>query len=115
MADTETKQNPAEEIKTGAEPKLVKDETEKATTGVTEASTDAAASKSTEEKPAANTFGGMASQASGFATQAKDNVFSMFGGGPKKEKKEEDDVDEPSGSSKKQLGEVSSAYGTSNL
>jgi len=31
----------------------------------------------------------------------KDNVFSMFGGGPKREKKEEeDDVDEPSGSSK---------------
>ena len=36
------------------------------------------------------------------ATAAKDNVFSMFGGGPKKEKKEEEEVDEPSGSSKAQ-------------
>lgn len=36
------------------------------------------------------------------ATAVKDNVFSMFGGGPKKEKKEEaDEKDvEPSGSSK---------------
>lgn len=40
-------------------------------------------------------------------TAVKDNVFSMFGGGPKKEKKEETDegADEPSGSSKKQAVE----------
>lgn len=36
------------------------------------------------------------------ASAVKDNVFSMFGGGPKKEKVEEKDegADEPSGSSK---------------
>jgi Ran-binding protein 1 len=36
------------------------------------------------------------------ASAVKDNVFSMFGGGPKKEKAEEKDegADEPSGSSK---------------
>ncbi|KAF1345951.1 RanBP1 domain-containing protein [Delphinella strobiligena] len=40
--------------------------------------------------------------ASSAATTVKDNVFSMFGGGPKKEKKDEADegADEPSGSSK---------------
>jgi len=37
------------------------------------------------------------------ATTAKDNVFSMFGGGPKKEvKKDDDEVNERSGSSKAQ-------------
>ena len=42
------------------------------------------------------------------ATAVKDNVFSMFGGGPKKEKKEETDegANEPSGSSKAVKAEV---------
>jgi Ran-binding protein 1 len=41
----------------------------------------------------------------GAATSAvKDNVFSMFGGGPKKEKKDEDEeVNDRSGSSKAQV------------
>jgi len=59
--------------------------------------------KPTEEKT-------MTEQATEAATTVKDNVFSMFGGGPKKEKKEESNegADEPSGSSKatKQEGEV---------
>lgn len=43
-----------------------------------------------------------ASAAASTASAVKDNVFSMFGGGPKKEKAEEKDegADEPSGSSK---------------
>ena len=48
-----------------------------------------------------DTASSAATAVAGAATTAKDNVFSMFGGGPKKEtKKDEDDVDEPSGSSK---------------
>ncbi|USP78227.1 hypothetical protein yc1106_05501 [Curvularia clavata] len=71
---------------------LVKDETAKVTT-------DKAADKaettteSTESKP-------ITEKATEAAAAVKDNVFSMFGGGPAKAKKEEDDVDEPSGSSK---------------
>jgi len=75
---------------------LVKDETEKVTTGVTEAS------KPTEEKPAASVAETVTNAASSASAAVKDNVFSMFGGGPKKEKKEEvDDADEPSGATKK--------------
>lgn len=59
--------------------------------------------KPTEEKT-------VTEQATEAATAVKDNVFSMFGGGPKKEKKEETDegANEPSGSSKavKKEGEV---------
>jgi Ran-binding protein 1 len=71
---------------------LVQDETAKVTT-------DKAADKaettteSTESKP-------ITEKATEAAAAVKDNVFSMFGGGPAKAKKEEDDVDEPSGSSK---------------
>lgn len=46
-----------------------------------------------------------AAQASATATSMKDNVFSMFGGGPKKEKKEGEEVNEPSGSSKAKRAE----------
>ncbi|KAF2670348.1 hypothetical protein BT63DRAFT_413083 [Microthyrium microscopicum] len=49
---------------------------------------------------ASNAAAAVASTATTAATTAKDNVFSMFGGGPAKVKKEEEDVDEPSGSSK---------------
>lgn len=80
---------------------LVKDETEKVTTGVTEAP------KPAEEKPAASAAETVTNAASTAAAAVKDNVFSMFGGGPKKEKKAEaDDADEPSGVTKK-AGDVS--------
>lgn len=63
--------------------------------------------KPTEEKTVTEQATDAASSA---ATAVKDNVFSMFGGGPKKEKKEETDegANEPSGSSKavKKEGEV---------
>jgi len=95
MADTETKPEPTHEQPAAPGPKLVEDETEKATTAATEAP------KPSEEKSAPS-IAEMASNAAFSATTAvKDNVFSMFGGGPKKEKKEEaEEVDEPSGSSK---------------
>jgi Ran-binding protein 1 len=58
----------------------------------------------TEQKTVAETVTDSASNAAASvasaASAAKDNMFSMFGGGPKKEKKVEEDVDEPSGSSK---------------
>jgi Ran-binding protein 1 len=73
----------------------VKEETEKVTTGVTDA-------PKASEKPATATEK-IADAASSATTTVKDNVFSMFGGGPKKEKKEEvDDADEPSGATKKE-------------
>jgi len=62
-----------------------------------------------------DTAGSAAAAVSGVATTAKDNVFSMFGGGPKKEKREEEAVDEPSGSSKTKnevsLGPTSTTVG----
>jgi Ran-binding protein 1 len=78
---------------------LVKDETEKVTTGIAANKPDTTsattASASTDDKP-------LAEKVTEAATAAKDNVFSMFGGGPAKVKKEEvDDVDEPSGATKK--------------
>lgn len=55
--------------------------------------------KPTEEKTVTEQATDAATSA---AATVKDNVFSMFGGGPKKEKKEETDegADEPSGSAK---------------
>lgn len=92
MADA-AKPDPAATQSAAPGATLVKDETDKATTGVTE-------SKSTEEKPSVTE--NVTSAASAAAASVKDNVFSMFGGGPAKEKKkEEDDVDEPSGATKK--------------
>ena len=73
------------------------------------------------EKPKDSSYGDMANTAATSATSMasnaaatatatassmKDNVFSMFGGGPKKEKKEEEEVDEPSGSSKAKKAEA---------
>jgi len=58
---------------------------------------------STVASTVTDTASNAASTVASAATAAKDNVFSMFGGGPKKEAKAEtDDVDEPSGSSKAQ-------------
>jgi len=91
MADTDTKLNPADETKGSTEPQLDKDATDKLTTGVTEAEAPKTTTETITEK------------ASAAGSAVKDNVFSMFGGGPKKEKPEkteEDNVDEPSGSSK---------------
>jgi len=75
---------------------LVKDETAKVTT---DKASDKATTESKDDKP-------LAEKATEAAAAVKDNVFSMFGGGPAKVKKEEaDDVDEPSGASKPK-GEV---------
>jgi len=76
---------------------LVKDETDKVTTGIAanKPDTTSTASASTDDKP-------ITEKVTEAATAAKDNVFSMFGGGPAKVKKEEvDDADEPSGATKK--------------
>ncbi|KAI9667355.1 MAG: single stranded nucleic acid binding protein [Bathelium mastoideum] len=102
MAESDTKVDPAAQAASAQEPQLAKDETEKVTTGVTEATKDNAAAGG----EAGVTGESVTEKASNAATSVKENVFSMFGGGPKKEKKEEeDDVDEPSGSSKKKEGE----------
>ncbi|KAF2865514.1 RanBP1 domain-containing protein [Massariosphaeria phaeospora] len=102
MADS-AKPDPAAEQVAASGPQLAKDETAKVTTDVADEP------KATEEKPAsaaptvAETVTNTATSA---ATAVKDNVFSMFGGGPKKEKKEEvDDFDEPSGASKGKTAE----------
>ncbi|QKX59288.1 uncharacterized protein TRUGW13939_06420 [Talaromyces rugulosus] len=89
MSDaTETKPDPAST--TAAEETTT---TTTTTTAPAVEKTEAEEDKSVTEK--------VADAATGAATKASDNVFSMFGGGPKKEKKEEaDDADEPSGSSK---------------
>jgi len=88
------KPDPSAEQATAPGATQVKDETEKVTTGVTEAP------KASEEKSATEK---VAEAASSATTTVKDNVFSMFGGGPKKEKKEEvDDANEPSGATKKE-------------
>ena len=87
MAEADTTVNPPEQTESATEPKLDKDTTEKATTEEAEGS-----------KPATEAVTGTVDSA---ASAVKDNVFSMFGGGPKREKREEpDDVNEPSGSSK---------------
>lgn len=93
---TDTKLPPA-----SSEPTLAKDETNKVTSQATEDSTKPLTAQATDA------VSSVAETATVAATEAKDSVFSMFGGGAKKEKKpEEDDVDEPSGSSKKQAAEV---------
>jgi Ran-binding protein 1 len=85
MADTAHKlDTPAAD----AGPSLNEEATEKLTTGVTE--------KSEEEKPATIT-----EKATAATTAVKDNVFSMFGGGPKKDKVEEEEGEnDRSGSAK---------------
>lgn len=87
------------------EPRLAEHETKLATNPKGTEDSTAPASDVGEGKTVASTVSDTAAQAANTASQAasavKENVFSMFGGGPKKEKKaEEDDVDEPSGSSK---------------
>jgi len=72
------------------------------TTGAKDTATDTASKVASTVTDTTTTA---ASTIASAATAAKDNVFSMFGGGPKKETKpESDDVDEPSGSSKAQKG-----------
>ncbi|KAF2251206.1 hypothetical protein BU26DRAFT_517916 [Trematosphaeria pertusa] len=94
MSDT-AKPDPSAEQTAAPGATLSKDETAKVTSDVTDAP------KPAEEKPAASAAETVTNAASTAASAVKDNVFSMFGGGPKKEKKEEaDDVDEPSGASK---------------
>lgn len=101
MSDV-AKPDPAAEQATAPGATLVKDETAKVTT-------DIAANKSeTEAKDDKPVTEKAAEAAAGAAAAVKDNVFSMFGGGPAKVKKvEEDDVDEPSGASKSKTAEVS--------
>lgn len=78
---------------------LVKDETAKVTTDKLSDKPETAAATSTDDKPITEKATEAATSA---AAAVKDNVFSMFGGGPAKAKKEEtDDVDEPSGATKK--------------
>jgi Ran-binding protein 1 len=76
---------------------LVKDETAKVTTDI--AANKPATTETKDDKPITEKATEAAVSA---ATAVKDNVFSMFGGGPAKVKKEEvDDVNEPSGATKK--------------
>jgi Ran-binding protein 1 len=64
---------------------------------------EAAGEKAEDAKTTlADTASSAAAATASAATAVKDNVFSMFGGGPKKEKKVEEEVNEPSGSSKAQ-------------
>lgn len=85
MADTANKlEVPAAD----AGPTLNEEATEKLTTGTAE--------KSGEEKPATIT-----EKATAATTAVKDNVFSMFGGGPKKDKVEDEGAEnDRSGSAK---------------
>jgi Ran-binding protein 1 len=80
---------------------LVKDETAKVTTD--KASDKPETSTSTTTTTDDKTITEKATDAATSAAAAvKDNVFSMFGGGPAKAKKEEaDDANEPSGATKK--------------
>jgi hypothetical protein len=102
MADTAHKlETPAAD----AGPTLNEEATEKLTTG--------AAEKSEEEKPATIT-----DKATAATTAVKDNVFSMFGGGPKKDKVEEvEGENDRSGSAKaiaaKEGADVRSQYSSS--
>ncbi|KAF2643980.1 ran-specific GTPase-activating protein 1 [Massarina eburnea CBS 473.64] len=89
MADA-AKPDPAADQAAAPGATLVKDETAKV------ADVD---SKPADDKP-------VTEKVTETATAVKDNVFSMFGGGPKKEKREEvDDVNEPSGATKKNVPE----------
>jgi Ran-binding protein 1 len=76
---------------------LVKDETAKVTTDI--AANKETTTETKDDKPITEKATEAATAA---AAAVKDNVFSMFGGGPAKVKKEEvDDADEPSGATKK--------------
>jgi len=91
MADA--KPDPAADQAAAPSATLQQDETAKVTTDVT-------GSKPAEGTTGSSVTDTVASAASTATAAVKDNVFSMFGGGPKKERKETEDVDEPSGASK---------------
>ena len=94
------KPDPAAEQVANPAATLVQDETAKVTTDKLADKEAKPAAASSDDKP-------ITEKATEAAAAVKDNVFSMFGGGPKKEKKEEtDDVNDRSGSSKAQAGAV---------
>lgn len=100
MSDV-AKPDPAAEQVANPGATLVQDETAKVTTDKLADKEAKPAAASSDDKP-------ITEKATEAAAAVKDNVFSMFGGGPKKEKKEEtDDVNDRSGSSKAQAGAVS--------
>ena len=109
MSDT-AKPDPAADQAAAPHARLVEDETAKVTTGIaanktetTETGGTTASTETKDEKPITEKATEAATSA---AAEVKDNVFSMFGGGPAKAKREEaDDADEPSGASKPK-GEV---------
>ncbi|KAI4627120.1 uncharacterized protein J4E87_004462 [Alternaria ethzedia] len=87
------KPDPAAEQIANPAATLVQDETAKVTTDKASDKPETT-TESKDDKP-------ITEKATEAAAAVKDNVFSMFGGGPAKVKKEEaDDVDEPSGASK---------------
>lgn len=97
MAEPDTKVNPTQDNT----PNIA---TEADKNPVSEPANEAKGTGATAMEPKTSSVTGMASSAT---TAVKDNVFSMFGGGPRKEKKETtDDVDEPSGSSKAKPADV---------
>jgi Ran-binding protein 1 len=97
MSDV-AKPDPAAEQVANPGATLVQDETAKVTTDKLADKEAKPAAASSDDKP-------ITEKATEAAAAVKDNVFSMFGGGPKKEKKEEaDDVNDRSGSSKAQAG-----------
>jgi Ran-binding protein 1 len=97
MSDV-TKPDPAADQVANPAATLVKDETAKVTTDIA-ANKPATTTETKDDKPITEKATEAAVAA---ATTVKDNVFSMFGGGPAKVKKEEaDEADEPSGATKK--------------
>jgi Ran-binding protein 1 len=94
------KPDPAAEQVANPAATLVQDETAKVTTDkAADKPETTTTTESKDDKP-------ITEKATEAAAAVKDNVFSMFGGGPAKVKKEEtDDVNEPSGASKPK-GEV---------
>jgi Ran-binding protein 1 len=98
MSDV-AKPDPAADQAANPSATLVKDETAKVTTDIA-ANKESTTAISSDNKPLTEKATEAATSA---AAAVKDNVFSMFGGGPAKVKKEEaaDDIDEPSGATKK--------------
>jgi Ran-binding protein 1 len=86
---------------------LVKDETAKVTTDKAADQPETSSTTATDSKDDKTVTEKATEAATSAAATVKDNVFSMFGGGPAKVKKEEvDDADEPSGASKSKAAEV---------
>lgn len=101
MSDV-AKPDPAADQAAAPGARLVEDETAKVTTDIAANKTETPETKdSTETKDDKPITEKATDAATSAAAAVKDNVFSMFGGGPAKVKKEEvDDTDEPSGASK---------------